>query len=156
MTSSTSLTNTSTATNLTTSLTTPEETSVTDTSSSATTTTINAVNNIASDEVLAMWAVVDYQQKGTTKVGDIEIRNISDVQLEIILKDDNGKVLDTYSINPKTGEGTNSSNEAVNLPQTGNNSATNILIALAALMMIGLGLITIRLSGVRGRRINEK
>ena len=81
-----------------------------------------------------------------TEVGDVEVKPASDGMYEIILKDKDNKVLDTYTIDPKTGQGTNSANEEVDLPQTGNNSMTDLWIVFGALFMIGLGLAALKLS----------
>ena len=71
--------------------------------------------------------------------------------------DHEGNVLDTYTIDPETGIGTNAAGEAVVLPQTGNNSMTNVLIAFGAVMMIVFGLVAVMTSGVLGnRKRNEK
>ncbi|WP_295087872.1 LPXTG cell wall anchor domain-containing protein, partial [Ruminococcus sp.] len=112
-------------------------------------------SNIATNNQLAIWAMVDYQDKTVNRVADADINTANDGQLEITLKDKNGKVLDIYTIDPKTGEGTNSANEAISLPQTGNNSITNIMLALIALFMIGIGISAVLLSGVYNRRKKE-
>ena len=83
------------------------------------------------------------------------MNTLEDDKLEIILKDVKGKVLDTYTIDRKTGEGKNSADEVVVLPRTGNNSMEKVLIVLAALMMIAFGVTAVMLSGVYGRRRKE-
>ena len=123
-------------------------TSVTTTSAETTTT----VDNIASDEELAMWAVNDYMDKNDTEVGDVDVKPASDGMYEITLKDKDNNVLETYIIDPKTGQGTNSANEPVDLPQTGNNSMTDLWLVFGALFMIGLGLAALKLS----RRVYRK
>ena len=70
----------------------------------------------------------------------------------MVLTDDSGNILDIYVINPDTGIGTDSANEEVNLPQTGNNSLMNILIFLNAVILTGFGFYTVRLSGVIRRK----
>ena len=97
-------------------------------------------------------AVMDYQGRTSIRVEDAEVKTTSDGQLEITLKDKAGNVLDTYTIDPKTGEGTNSANEAVSLPQTGNNSMSNMFIAFAAFLLIVLGSAAALLSKVLERR----
>lgn len=81
-------------------------------------------------------------------VGDVEINDTADGKCEITLKDVSGNVLDVYTIDRQTGEGTNSANEPINLPQTGNYSLTNVFIALAAFMMIIFGAATAKSSRV--------
>ena len=61
-----------------------------------------------------------------------------------------------YSVS-KSGEGTNSANEAVSLPKTGNNTMTNILMALGALIMIALGIASVLKSKIFDyRKENEE
>lgn len=73
----------------------------------------------------------------------------------IALLDESGDLLDTYVIDPTTGIGTDSANEDVDLPQTGNNSLNNVLIVLGAIMLIGMGLYTTKSSNVIRRKENE-
>ena len=70
-------------------------------------------------------------------------------KLEITLYDADGNELDKYTVDRRTGEGTNSANEEVSLPQTGNNNVRELLIMLAALMMTASGAAAIILSGKR-------
>ena len=93
-------------------------------------------NHIASDDELAQWAIKDYQDKTGVTAASAEVKPISDDKYEIVLKDADGNILDTYTINPETGIGTNSSNEAVDLPQTGMSSAHKAIAGLAALMTL--------------------
>ncbi len=112
--------------------------------------------NIASDEELAQWAINDYQEKTGITAASAEIRTVSDEEYEIILKDADGNILDTYTIDPETGIGTNSSNEAVDLPQTGNFSTRSLLTAIGAVLMIAFGAAAIVCSGVLGRRKSDE
>ncbi len=114
-------------------------------------------NHIASDDELAQWAIKDYQDKTGVTAASAEVKPISDDKYEIVLKDADGNILDTYTINPETGIGTNSSNDAVDLPQTGNNSTRNLLTAIGAVLMIVFGAASVKFSGVLNRRKrNEK
>lgn len=109
-------------------------------------------NNIASDDELCDWARNDYQTKNNVKYTNATM-NIDDKRdYEITITDSKGKVLDKYTVDPETGKGTNSENEAVDLPQTGNNSLTNILIITIAFVMLGLGLICIKFSKNASRK----
>ena len=63
-----------------------------------------------------------------------------------------GKTYDTYTIDPTSGKGTNSANEAVDLPQTGNNSMKNLFVVFISVMLSGLGLAAMKFSGVIRRR----
>ena len=127
--------------------TTPSETGSDNTGGTAT-----AEVNIASDEELTQWAINDYQEKTGITAASAEIRTVSDEEYEIVLKDADGNILDTYTIDPETGIGTNSSNEAVDLPQTGNNSTRSLLTAIGAILMIAFGAAAIMFSGVINRR----
>ena len=84
-------------------------------------------------------------------------QSISKCHVVAVAVSKSGNVLDTYIIDPKTGEGTNSANEAVSLPQTGNNSMTNILMVFGALIMIVIGLAVVLKSGIFDlRKENEE
>ena len=89
-----------------------------------------------SDDELAQWAIKDYQDKTGVTAASAEVKPISDDKYEIVLKDADGNILDTYTINPETGIGTNSSNDAVDLPQTGMSGAHKAIAGLAALMTL--------------------
>lgn len=112
--------------------------------------------HVASDEELCKWAINDYQKTTGIIAAKAEININSEELYEITLSDDSGNVLDTYVIDPDTGTGANSTGEEINLPQTGNNSMKNILIALSAIALIGLGLYAIKKSGMIRREGYEK
>lgn len=113
--------------------------------------------NITSDDEFAQWAIKDYQDKTGVTAASAEVKPISDDKYEIVLKDADGNILDTYTINPETGIGTDSSHEAVDLPQTGNNSTRNLLTAIGAVLMLAFGAVAVKFSGVLNRRNrNEK
>ena len=108
--------------------------------------------NLASDDEFARWAIKDYQDKTGITAASAEVASISDEEYTIVLKDADGNILDTYTINPETGIGTDSSNAMVNLPQTGNNSTRNLLTAIGAVLMIVFGAVAVKFSGVLNRR----
>ena len=138
-----STTSIATTTATTTAATTAATTTIT-TAAATVTTTVSG--NIGTAEQFVNWAVVDYQYRNGKPVRDTDI-NITDSGIyEITLKDSGGNVLDVYYIDPQTGEGTNSANETVDLPQTGNNSMVNVIIVFASLMMIILGLAAVKMS----------
>lgn len=119
--------------------------------------TVNLKSNIASDDELAQWAIKDYHDKSGVTAASTEVTAISDAEYAIVLKDADGSSLDTYIVDPKTGIGTDSSNETVDLPQTGNNSTRNLLTAIGAVLMIAFGAVAVKFSGVPNRRKrNEK
>lgn len=125
---------------------------------STTTTTSEKTEEEKSNASISQWVECvsnDYESKNGTAPDDAETKKNSDGTYSIILKDENGQVLDTYVIDPETGKGTNSGGETVELPQTGNNSLTNALTAFLALMMTGFGLVAIKMSGIFSRRKKE-
>ena len=133
--------------------TTTEATTVVTTEEPTTTTT---VQHIASDEDLCKWAIVDYESKTGVTPANAEITAKTEGQYEITLTNDTDSVLEVYVIDPRTGTGTNSNNEEINLPQTGNNSLTNMLIAIGAMMTTAFGFLAMKSSNVIRRKKNEK
>ena len=97
--------------------------------------------NITSDFDLADWAEKDYEDKTNTNIR-AEISEETEEGYTIVISDEELNTLDTYSIDPKTGTGTNSAGEAINLPQTGMSGAHRAVAAAAALLMLaGAGLV---------------
>ncbi|WP_295079645.1 FMN-binding protein [Ruminococcus sp.] len=80
------------------------------------------------------------------------IKRTADGDREITITDSKGNVLDKYTVDPQTGKGVNSANEAVDLPQTGINSMYKLFIIFGAFMMIGLGILCIKGSMTARRR----
>lgn len=80
------------------------------------------------------------------------IKRTADGDSEITITDSKGNVLDKYTVDPQTGKGVNSANEAVDLPQTGINSMYKLFIIFGAFMMIGLGILCIKGSMTARRR----
>lgn len=119
------------------------------------TTTTKAKPNI-SDDKLCKWAIKNYKKQTGSTAARAEITERSDDQYVITLYDDSEGVVETYTIDPKTGIGHDSSNNEVNLPQTGNNSATKAMIAFGALSLVGLGFYALSASGVTRRRENNE
>lgn len=111
-------------------------------------------DNIASDEQLCSWANKDYQSKNKVTDTNASIKSTADGDREITITDSKGNVLDKYTIDPKTGKGVNSANEAVDLPQTGINSMYKLFTILGAFIMIGLGIICIK-GSMKVRRREE-
>ena len=134
--------------------TTAPETTTTETIEKPTETTIT---NIVSDEELCNWAINDYKSKNKPKgIVKAIINKLDGSQYEITLIDDSENLLDIYSIDPVTGIGTNSSDKEINLPQTGNNSLKNLLIAFGGLMATAFGFLTVKSSGMIRRKKNGK
>ncbi|MDE6425268.1 MAG: LPXTG cell wall anchor domain-containing protein, partial [Ruminococcus sp.] len=147
----------------TTTTTTSESTTTTTTESTTTEPTITTtkpsersiVQHIASDEELGNWSVNDYNSKHDIPANSAEITETPDGQYQITLTDDSENVLDVYEINPENGIGTDSENNEVNLPQTGNNSLTNMIIALGSLIMTASGFVAVKSSGIIRRKKNK-
>ena len=74
----------------------------TETSTLTTTSSTTSVTNIA-DEDLCSWAINDYQKKTGVTPANAEITARSENACEITLTDENGNVLDVYTVDPKTG-----------------------------------------------------
>ena len=60
------------------------------------------------------------------------------------LTDEDGEVLDVYTVNPETATGTNMANEVVSLPQTGYSDIYKVLVGLATLMTVGGGTLIVK------------
>ena len=144
---------TTSTTQTTTSASSTESTSATS-ATTITTAATTSVTNIA-DEDLCSWAINDYQKKTGVTPANAEITARSEETCEITLTDENGNVLDIYTIDPKTGTGTDSSNVEVNLPQTGNNSMTNWLLCVGAALFMAFGFGAVKASGVLKRKEDE-
>ena len=106
----------------------------------------------ATEDTLCNWAKIDYEKKTGTAVAKTSLTKNDSGNAVIALFDQNGKLLDTYVIDPQTGKGVNAANAAVDLPQTGNNAPNNLLLMLLALVMSGLGAIGIKRSGIITRK----
>lgn len=134
--------------------TTAEESTIT-TTEQPTITTTSTGKYFASVEDMCKMAVKDYEKKTGVKPAVTESVENKNGTLTVYLKDANGEVLDTYVIDSKTGKGTNSNDENVNLPQTGNNSPVNLLAFLSSVAMVLSGLFITFKSG-KIRKKEEK
>ena len=110
---------------------------------------------VASGSELCEWAVKDYQNKNGASDAIAEITSSKDSSVEITVKDSNGEVLDKYVVDPETGKGVNSSNESVNLPQTGNNSVKDLFTVIGAFMLMMTGLFAVKAGGLFRRKRSE-
>ena len=152
-TTATSGTTSASETTMTTSASNTESTAATS-ATTITTAATTSVTNIA-DEDLCSWAINDYQKKAGIVPANAEITARSENAYEITLTDLNGNVLDIYTVDPKTGTGTDSSNAEVNLPQTGNNAMTNWLLCVGAALFMAFGFGAVKASGVLKRKEDE-
>ncbi len=149
-----SVTETTTESTMQTTQTTLTTESATTATSLTTASSATSKTNIA-DEDLCSWAINDYQKKTGVTPANAEITARSEDAYEITLTDENGNVLDIYTVDPKTGTGTDSSNAEVNLPQTGNNAMTNWIVFFGAVLFLGFGFGAVKASGVLKRKEEE-
>lgn len=83
------------------------------------------------------WARKDYATKTGNTPAKAALLETADGNYAITLTDEDGKVLDVYTVNPKTATGTNMANEVVSLPQTGYSDIYKVFVGLATLMTVG-------------------
>ena len=116
--------------------------------------TSETTHTVYSDEDLCEWAEKDYfdkyQETVTAKIG----RRDQD-KLIITLSDDSGEIVDFYFVDAATGSGEDANGVKINLPQTGNNAVSDLLLVVAALMMIAAGAVTLSASGIIRRRKDQ-
>ena len=163
-TTSTTTTTSDTITTSTTTTTSDTTTSTSATSSNATTTATTSEMITTTEDAtisvtpyeLSNWAENDYFKKTGVEPYTSTFTENADGTLTITLIDEAGTILDKYTVHPNTGIGFNSTGEEVNLPQTGNNSMKNWLIVFGALMLIGLGVVSVKTSSVSFRRKDEQ
>ena len=83
------------------------------------------------------WAMKDYATKTGNTPAKAALLETADGNYAITLTDEDGEVLDVYTVNPETATGTNQANEVVSLPQTGCSDIYKVLVGLATLMTVG-------------------
>ena len=83
------------------------------------------------------WAMKDYTTKTGNTPAKAALLETADGNYAITLTDEDGEVLDVYTVNPETATGTNMANEVVSLPQTGYSDIYKVLVGLAVLMTVG-------------------
>ena len=83
------------------------------------------------------WAMKDYATKTGNAPAKAALLETADGNYAITLTDEDGEVLDVYTVNPETATGTNQANEVVSLPQTGCSDIYKVLVGLATLMTVG-------------------
>ena len=92
---------------------------------------------------LCKMAVNDYAQKTNTIAAKSDAETNDDGTLSILLKDEDGKVLNTYTIDPVTATGSDAEKQEVNLPQTGVTSKSTAAAVGGAFAMIAAGFWTV-------------
>lgn len=82
------------------------------------------------------WAMKDYATKTSNTPAKAALFETADGNYAITLTDEDGEVLDVYTVNPETATGTNMANEVVSLPQTGYSDIYKVLVGFATLMTV--------------------
>ena len=90
------------------------------------------------------WAMKDYTTKTGNTPAKAALLETADGNYAITLTDEDGEVLDVYTVNPETATGTNQANEVVSLPQTGYSDIYKVLVGLAVLMTVGGGTLIVK------------
>ena len=96
-------------------------------------------------------ALKDYEVRTGVKPETAESTAAENGKVVITLKDKDGNVLDTYTVDEKTALGTCSSGE-VNLPQTGNHNPSTAAAAAGSVAAVMAGLFFAMKSGVFRRK----
>jgi LPXTG-motif cell wall-anchored protein len=113
-------------------------------------------DNAYSLEELKEMAMKDYEAKTGVKPDSAEAVYNSDGSATISIFDAENESLNEYTVDSVTGKGVNKDGEIVNLPQTGTNTASYILIVIAAALMVVLGIVIIRFSGIGRHKKEDK
>ena len=90
------------------------------------------------------WAMKDYATKTGNAPAKAALLETADGNYAITLTDEDGEVLDVYTVNPETATGTNMANEVVSLPQTAYSDIYKVLVGLATLMTVGGGTLIVK------------
>lgn len=102
-------------------------------------------------------AIKDCADKLGTKIEIAALGYDSEGNVRIhLVNPENGDEAGVYVIDHLSGIGTNQDGEEINLPQTGNNSMTNLLVALGAFLLTGFGCFALKQSGMLGRKKEEQ
>ena len=70
--------------------------------------------------------------------------------------DENDKAIESYKVDPVTGQGTDWAGETVNLPQTGNNAPAAAAAVSGAALLLLAGTVMMLRSGILRRRQDEE
>ena len=90
------------------------------------------------------WAMKDYATKTGNAPAKAALLETADGNYAITLTDEDGEVLDVYTVNPETATGTNQANEVVSLPQTGCSDIYKVLVGLAVFMTVSGGTLIVK------------
>ena len=132
------------------------ETQDTDEPDNAQQTPENAIS-ISDEEMAVGESMTDFEDRTGILPITSEVADSEDDKVTIVMEDADGKELDSYTEAAATDTGEMTSDEnAVNLPQTGNNALKNLLLAVKAFMLICFGFVAVMKSGVIRRRRDEQ
>ncbi len=105
---------------------------------------------------LADMAVRDYAVRKDGKAASASAFVNRDGSVAITLYDEDDNILDTYTVDPMTGQGTDESGAAVDLPQTGNNVPTAAASAAGAVLLMLAGAFLMQRSGILRRKQDQE
>ena len=105
--------------------------------------TTTTFKNITQNDFIN-WAITDYESKTGITPSSADFIENADGNYEITLTDENGTILDIYTVDPATADGTNQLGEEVNLPQTGYSDIYKVIAGLAALMTVSGATIVVK------------
>ncbi len=132
------------------------DTSEPDTSEPSETLPTETAAYIADVDEICNRAKEAYRQANNIQPAEAQAIRNDDGTLDITMTDENGSVLDVYTIDPTTGEGTDSDGKAVKLPQTGNNTPNSLFTVTASLLTMLAGAFAVVKSGILRRKKNEE
>ncbi len=107
-------------------------------------------SDFATSEEFGNMSKTDYEKKTGKSVDAKAVRN-TDGTVTVTIVDDNDNVLDVYTLDAKTGTGTDENGERVDLPQTGMSGIHKTITGLAAFMLLS-GAVLIK----KSRKENEE
>lgn len=111
-------------------------------------------------EELCEMALTDYEKKNGVRPANatavVHQDGTVSIQLTDTAEDGQMVLFDCYTVDPVTGEGTNSAGEAVDLPQTGNNAPQTAAVTGASVLMMVGGFFAMLRSGILRRKHTEE
>lgn len=117
----------------------PQSSSSTVTTTAAPTETTTTTTKAPSVAELRDMAKRDYKTRTGVYPDSATATTLENGLVEIKLFDENGDLLEIYTVDPYTGVGLTNSGAGVELPQTGSNDPTDLAVALAALALMTAG-----------------
>ena len=118
-------------------------------------TSVQPDNWYATLEKFDEMAMKDYEDKHENADVTAKSEVAADGSVQVTITDADGKVLDVYTIDPQTGNGTNQAAETVELPKTGNNNPFRAAATAVALGLTTLGSLALWKSGIFRKKDEE-